>query len=287
MIRPWPVTVAGRGPKHRRHADPVDATLMWGWTMRARNLKPGFFTNEQLANCQPLARILYQGLWCLADRAGKMEYRPLKIKAAILPFDSCDTEKLIGELESQKLVKRYEVEGQQFLIIPKFTRHQTPHFKEKESEIPDPQEVIKKPSASPGQAQVLPPLNPDSGFRIPDSGIPLPEAGEANGKKVEIGYQKTAEGCALAWMDRLKRPAKAEDATHGSLPTFQEFVRLGTKPETLLAAILDEKRDRTEHLWEFKKRVVAKAREPTLSRLAEKQKEIRERREREQREGRT
>ena len=51
--------------------------------MRARNLKPGFFQNEYLADLPPLARILFCGLWCSADRNGRLEYRPKKIKAEI------------------------------------------------------------------------------------------------------------------------------------------------------------------------------------------------------------
>ena len=38
--------------------------------MRARNLKPGFFKNETLAEIEPLGRLLFQGLWCMADREG-------------------------------------------------------------------------------------------------------------------------------------------------------------------------------------------------------------------------
>ena len=37
---------------------------------RSRNIKPGFFKNEHLAECQPLARLLFIGLWTLADREG-------------------------------------------------------------------------------------------------------------------------------------------------------------------------------------------------------------------------
>ena len=53
--------------------------------MRARNLKPGFFKNDALAECDPLARILFEGLWCMADREGRLECHPKRIKAEILP----------------------------------------------------------------------------------------------------------------------------------------------------------------------------------------------------------
>jgi hypothetical protein len=53
---------------------------------RSRNIKPGFFLNDELAECEPLARILFAGLWCIADREGRLEDRPKRIKAEVLPY---------------------------------------------------------------------------------------------------------------------------------------------------------------------------------------------------------
>ena len=47
---------------------------------RARNIKPSFFMNENLAECDPLARILFVGLWTLADRDGRLEDRPKPLR---------------------------------------------------------------------------------------------------------------------------------------------------------------------------------------------------------------
>ena len=44
--------------------------------MRTRLLKPGFFMNEELARLPVRARLLFAGLWCLADREGRLEDRP-------------------------------------------------------------------------------------------------------------------------------------------------------------------------------------------------------------------
>ena len=55
--------------------------------MRARNIKPGFFENEELADLPPLTRLLYIGLWLLADREGRLENRPRRIKAQIFPYE--------------------------------------------------------------------------------------------------------------------------------------------------------------------------------------------------------
>ena len=57
---------------------------------RSRNIKPGFFLNDDLAECEPLARLLFAGLWCIADREGRLEDRPKRIKIEVLPYDNCD-----------------------------------------------------------------------------------------------------------------------------------------------------------------------------------------------------
>lgn len=101
-----------------------------------RDIKPGFYLNEELAECSCWARLIFPGLWMLADREGRLEYRPKRIKAELLPYDGEDMAALIGELEAHGLVKKYEVEGKKYLWIPSFSRHQKPHPNEKQSEIP-------------------------------------------------------------------------------------------------------------------------------------------------------
>ena len=50
----------------------------------------GFFTNDELAECTPIARLLFAGLWTIADKEGRLDDRPKKIKALVLPFDNVD-----------------------------------------------------------------------------------------------------------------------------------------------------------------------------------------------------
>ena len=105
---------------------------------RARNIKPGFFLNDELAECDPLARLLFAGLWCIADREGRLEDRPKRIKAEILPYDNCDVDKLLDQLAKHGFILRYEIDGSQYIQIIKFSKHQNPHKNEKDSEIPAP-----------------------------------------------------------------------------------------------------------------------------------------------------
>lgn len=106
---------------------------------RARNIKPSFFTNEQLAECSPLSRLLFIGLWTIADREGKLEDRPKRMKIELLPYDECNIDSLLDELHDQELIIRYEIAGTGYIFIPKFLKHQNPHQKEQSKGFPYPE----------------------------------------------------------------------------------------------------------------------------------------------------
>lgn len=130
---------------------------------RARNVKPGFFKNELLAECEPLARILFEGLWCEADREGRLEDRPRRLKAEYLPYDDCDVDALLAQLTVRGFIVRYVIDGRALIAIPAFPKHQNPHVREPASTIPAP----CKHSASTEPARLI----PDSPSLIPDSSL--------------------------------------------------------------------------------------------------------------------
>jgi len=104
--------------------------------MRARTIKPGYFSNEHLAEIDPLGRILFAGLWCVADRDGRLEDRSTRIKAQVLPYDLCDVDKLLNDLFRNGFIIRYEANGEKYIQINKFTEHQHPHQRELPSIFP-------------------------------------------------------------------------------------------------------------------------------------------------------
>jgi len=108
---------------------------------RTRIIKPGFFKNEELAECSAFARLLFAGLWTLADREGRLEDRPKRIKADIFPYDNLDCDALLNELSEKKFLVRYKSEGQYYIQIVNFVKHQQPHHKEIQSVIPSPVKV--------------------------------------------------------------------------------------------------------------------------------------------------
>ena len=106
---------------------------------RSRNIKPGFFQNETLAELPPLARLAFIGMWTVADFKGCFEYRPKRLKVQILPYDDCDIREIVANLAVHGFINVYQVDGAQYIKIINFTKHQNPHKNEENagSAIPD------------------------------------------------------------------------------------------------------------------------------------------------------
>ena len=107
---------------------------------RIRHIKPDFFFDEAVAELKPLARLLYIGLWCLADREGRLEDRPAQIKVRLFPYDTVDIENLLQELEKKPFIERYTVKERAYLWIIHFLKHQRPATSEAQSLLPSPYE---------------------------------------------------------------------------------------------------------------------------------------------------
>ncbi len=107
--------------------------------MRIRNIKPGFWTNEDLADCTDRQNLLFIGLWMLADKNGCLEFRPRRIKAELFALRDYTTEALQQDCErlaEALLIHFYRVsegdepteactaENADFIYIPNFIKHQ-------------------------------------------------------------------------------------------------------------------------------------------------------------------
>lgn len=105
---------------------------------RSRVIKPGFFYNEFLAELKFESRLLFAGLWTLADREGRLEDRPRRIKIDVFPWDDVDVDALLDELAKARFVLRYAVAGVRYIQIVNFAKHQQPHYREMASSFPPP-----------------------------------------------------------------------------------------------------------------------------------------------------
>ena len=106
---------------------------------RIRYIKPEFFTDEDIAELSFEARLLFQGLWCYADKEGRLEDRPKFFKITILPYDAVNIDKLLNSLASgiKPFIIRYKNTIKSYIQLINFTKHQKPHHTEKDSIIPE------------------------------------------------------------------------------------------------------------------------------------------------------
>jgi len=93
-----------------------------------RGMKPRFFNNDTLGNLPPLTRLLFIGLWCRADKEGRLQDRPRRIKKALLGYDDVTTGQVDGmlqELHNAGLITRYQAEDSSFIQVADLARHGT------------------------------------------------------------------------------------------------------------------------------------------------------------------
>jgi hypothetical protein len=143
---------------------------------RQRMLKPEFFTDEDLARCSLRARLLFAGLWTLADKRGRLRDQPPVIFGALFPFDAdADVDGCLSELAYAGFICRYEVAGKRYLQVVNFERHQNPHPKEVESIIPPCQPLNGSAVKSNGSAVKSDVLSRAESESFPSESVSMPE----------------------------------------------------------------------------------------------------------------
>jgi hypothetical protein len=121
-------------------------------------LKPGFFKNEDLAKISCEGRLLFAGLWGLADREGRLEDRPSRIRAELFPYQPINVDRLLQELAAAGFIRRYVVDQRACVCIPTFRDHQQPHLREAPSILPPPPEHWTSTGLAPDQHRTSPPV---------------------------------------------------------------------------------------------------------------------------------
>jgi hypothetical protein len=159
---------------------------------RIRQIKPGFFLDDELASCCRDTRLLFIGLWVIADREGRLQDRPARIKVQVFPYDPditlTEIEHFLEELSDGGFISRYTTDqGKRLIEIRNFSRHQHFHAKEPTSELPSPEQVRTKNRTStvqePDKTDASTVQEPDK----TDAGTePAPD--ETGSSRLGIGY---------------------------------------------------------------------------------------------------
>jgi len=191
--------------------------------MRARNIKPGFYKNENLVECSIPARLLAPGLWMLADREGRLLDKPKQIKMEIFPCDDVNVDALLAELHLHGHILRYEKDGLKCIQILGFNEHQSPHFTEKASLIPAEEgcNFRKKSSSRQTITKALPPdsLNPDSLIQSPN-GDSVPTRPPAS-KKQQVALEELSVDHITEWL--TEKRMHGEYLSHNPLRVLEIF----------------------------------------------------------------
>ena len=121
----------------------------------------------------------------MADREGRLEDRPMRIKAQAFPYrESLDCDAMLAWLVKHQFITRYAVGDNRFVQVLKFSEHQHPHVKEPASKIPAPDSTganpvpaPDKPGADTSAARLTPSsLTADCGLLTADNRVPALKA---------------------------------------------------------------------------------------------------------------
>lgn len=113
---------------------------------RQRMVKPDFFDSGSLAACTIPARLVFIGLWVMADDKGNMKFEERKLVRQLFPYDDMDPRMLmvwLAELEDVGCIKVYEPHGDVCISIPNFLTYQTIKNPSKTT-VPAPPESLKE-----------------------------------------------------------------------------------------------------------------------------------------------
>lgn len=153
---------------------------------RTRSIKPAFFTNEILASLPYQDRLLFIGLWTVADREGLLEDRPQRLRAEIFPYDhEIDVEASLTRLAHHGLIHRYLTVNSPLINVINFGKHQAPHHTEKKSILPSPLVNGEITVNIPPSTLIPSTLPPSSG------GSPAKAAGLIDGDSFEKQFKDT------------------------------------------------------------------------------------------------
>lgn len=96
--------------------------------MRIRQIKPEFWKDDKVGQLTAHQKLLFIGLWMLADGEGRLYNRPVIIKAELFAYDDKLTLKQVESdlvrLHDLGLILLYQVEGKQCIVINNFHKHQ-------------------------------------------------------------------------------------------------------------------------------------------------------------------
>lgn len=222
---------------------------------RARNLKHDFFLDDELAEHEPVERLFFASLWCLADFRGNIEWRPKRLKTQTLPYDDVNLESIAINLDKSGFIRFYSDGEKVYLNIRNFTTHQNPHKNERDkgSTIPEYSEKLRQVidlhtlTINPDKSRINPDANgtnpADSCNLIPDSCNPIPEVvGQPASPPIDLRERFAMSVDWVPTFDEMTLKALANAKVTNEI--------IETELPKYIASVIDDKqRKQTQHDW--------------------------------------
>jgi len=194
---------------------------------RIRSLHPGLFTDERYMALSFPARELIKGIWCEADDDGVFDWKPLTLKARIMPADAVNMDDLLTELEDGQFIQHYEHGGHELGAVRNFRTFQRPKKPNSRNLLPDDFRTyvgLTGQRSEPKPVKVAPVPHP-----LPTSGEKPPQMEEEGRRRKKPPLippsdfeawwgtypRKTGKGAALKAYTKARAKASAEDLLAG------------------------------------------------------------------------
>lgn len=202
--------------------------------MRIRTVKPEFWRSDDVDALPLEDRLLFIGLWMIADDDGRAAYKPTAIMADLFAGDMerdlpATYDRVVSglkRLENGGLIVRYEAQGRAYFWIPTFTEHQ----------------VINRPSAS----RLPPPPEPPTSGNTPDGAL-MEEDVATHGVVSGHSRLKGKEGKGKEGVSRsgdlallpppTERPKRRRPAAQTEDPHFDEWYKIYPRHDARLDAV--------------------------------------------------
>ena len=193
--------------------------------MRTRWLRPIFFEDEELRKLPAGARLLLAGLWCLADRDGRLRDRVLSICCEIYS-SSHNSERSVSRWLCQlcpKWITRYTAaDGTKVIQVNNFGRYQKIHPDERSSTIPpDPTEILLRITDSCVPSSLVPDARvpPDCRAASPlGPSIAAPSDDSGRSSDASLSASTRANALSLSPEDQALAEAKRQQARNARTP---------------------------------------------------------------------
>lgn len=103
-----------------------------------RSICRDFFSDADVVELSPTARLLYLATWLEADREGRLPWDIRTLSVRYFPRDQIDLSVVANELMRLGLVVPYFAQDRSLAWLPKFKQFQSFNNREAPSKLPDP-----------------------------------------------------------------------------------------------------------------------------------------------------